>query len=82
MAPSHVTDWLLPLSLSRVCFKHIRWLKLEEMVGKGKAEEELERVAIAGPSREVVECSSGNIFPFFSLTFLKQIIPPITLLDY
>ena len=48
------------------------------MVGKGKAEEEPEGVVIVGPSGEVVECSSGNILPFL----LKQIIPPVTLLDY
>ena len=41
-------------------------VKLEEMVGKGKAEEEPEGEAIAGPSREVVEPLSSGI-PLFSL---------------
>ena len=40
-------------------------VKLEEIVGQGKAEEEPEAEVITGPSREAVEpLSSGNT-PFF-----------------
>ena len=54
-------------------------VKLEEMVGQGKEEEELEGEVIAGSSGEVVEpLSSGNTpFCFFSW---NQIILSITLL--
>ena len=40
-------------------------IKLEEIVGQGKAEEEPEGEVIVGPSGEAVEpLSSGNIPPF------------------
>ena len=44
-----------------------KMVKLEEMVGKGKAEQEPEGEVIVGPSGEAVEQSSGNApsFLFF-----------------
>ena len=42
-------------------------VKLGEMVGKGKAEEEPEGKVIAGPNGEAVEQSSGNVSSFLSL---------------
>ena len=45
-------------------------VKLEEMVGKERAEEELEGEVIAGPSGEAVEQSPGNA-PLFLFFFFK-----------
>ena len=47
-------------------------VKLEEMVGKGKAEEEPEGEVIVGPSGEAVEQSSGNAPSFLSLFFFSK----------
>ena len=41
-------------------------VKLEEMVGKGKAGEEPEGEVIVGPSGEAVELCSGNVPSFLS----------------
>ena len=45
-------------------------VKLQEMVGKGKAEEKPEGEVIVGPSGEAVEQSSGNC-PVCFLYFFK-----------
>ena len=65
MAPSNITDGLFAIFSLQSGLQAQKMVNLGEMVGKGKAEEELEGEAIAGPSEEVVECSSGNILPFF-----------------
>ena len=52
-------------SSSQIILQAEKLVKLGEMVGPGKPEEELEGGVIAGPSWEAVESSSSGTTPFF-----------------
>ena len=45
-------------------------MKLREMVGESREEEEPEGVVVAGSDGEAIMYSSGNMPPFFSFSLL------------